>query len=157
MDERIRIARARPAEAALIERLMQQSIATAADQDHHGDLQVIDAWSRSKQRAQITDWLGDPALYLNLGRWQGRPVATALALRSGEICQCFVQRDHTGRGIGRALVLDLEHALRRWGCTHASLYSTASAQDFFARLGYSPSGEALGFHGLHLQLMHKTF
>lgn len=157
MDERIRIARARAAEATLIERLMQQSIATEADEDHQGDPQVIDAWSRSKQRAQISDWLGDPALHLNLGRWQGRPVATGLALRSGEICQCFVQRSYWGLGIGRALVLDLEHALRRWGCTRATLYSTASAQGFFASLGYAPSGEALGFHGLRLQLMHKTF
>ncbi|MBV6290333.1 GNAT family N-acetyltransferase [Pseudomonas aegrilactucae] len=156
MDERIRIIKARPVEGAVIERLMQQTIAEGAGADHQGQPQVIEAWSRSKQRAQIARWLCDPALHLNLGRWQGRPVATGLALRSGEICQCFVQPDYWRRGVGRALMGDLEQALRGWGCPRAMLYSTPSAVAFFERLGYAGNGPPLGFHGLRLQLMHKT-
>lgn len=156
MDERIRIARARPGEAAVIERLMQQTIAQGAGADHQGQPLVIEAWSCSKQRAQIARWVGDPALHLNLGRWLGRPVATGLALRSGEICQCFVHPDYSRRGVGRALLEDLEQALRGWGCPRAMLYSTDSALAFFERLGYASNGPPLGFHGLRLQLMHKT-
>lgn len=156
MDARIRIIKARLAEAAVVERLMRQTIAEGAGADHQGQARVIEAWSRSKQRAQIARWLGDPALHLNLGRWQGRPVATGLALRSGEVCQCFVQPGYWRRGIGRALVQDLEQALRGWGCPRAMLYSTASALGFFVRQGYACDGPPLVFHGLHLQLMYKT-
>lgn len=156
MDEPIRVARARKADGALIERLMRHTIAEGAGADHGGDPLIIEAWSCSKQRAQIAGWLSDPALYLNLGRWQGRPVGTGLALRSGEICQCFVLPEHARRGMGRALVTGLEQALQRWGCPRATLYSTPSAVGFFDRLGYACTGPVLVFHGLHLQLMHKS-
>ena len=113
MDEPIRVARASKADGALIERLMRHTIAEGAGADHGGDPLIIEAWSRSKQRAQITGWLGDPALYLNLGRWQGRKallygaaIATLPEEQAALLRVCYYE-DKSHRQIARELDIPL--------------------------------------------------
>lgn len=156
MSQRISVRQARPGDLRIVERLMQHVIVMGCVSDHHNQADTLAAWCQTKQREQIACWLDDPAIYLNIVRWQGRPAGTAFALGSGEICQCFVLPRYWQLGLGRALIDDLEQAIGRWGRTHVSLYSTATAQVFFERLGYRADGAAVVFHGLHLQPMHKA-
>lgn len=151
-----RIITATPGEGAAIALLMQQAIRQGGVADHHGDPAVVDAWTANKHQEQIEHWISDPALYVSLGFHRERPVAVGLAAVTGEICQCVVQPEHWRRGLGRALMGDLEQTLRNARCQRAMLYSTRSAEGFFRRLGYTACGPCTVFHGLHLQPMQKS-
>lgn len=151
------ITQARPSDAGRISQLIEHSVRRGCFADHGGDPQVLASWLGTKGAATIRAWLADEALTVRVVRQRKALAGVGIALRSGEICQCHVLPELCGRGLGRALMLDLEQRLRGWGLSRAMLYSTDSAAGFFRRLGYRASGAPLLFCGLRLQAMQKTF
>lgn len=145
------------ADAQALSRLIDASIRLGCVPDHGNDPQTLADWLSNKSPAALAEWIDDAALAVRVARCQGRPIAVAIALRSGEICQCHVAPEYARQGLGRAVVSDLESQLQAWGLKRATLYSTGSAQGFFHRLGYRCSGAALLFHGLRLRPMEKTW
>jgi GNAT superfamily N-acetyltransferase len=59
----------------------------------------------------------------------------------GDIQLCYVLPGMQRRGIGVAIVQELETQARRWGLKTISLNSTATARLFYERMGYVPAPE----------------
>ena len=100
---------------------------------HLGPSDTARALERSRQR--------DPELFL-VAEATGRPVGAVLGRydgRRGWINHLAVDPDARHRGIGTALVRELEERLRRKGCSKVNLHvarSNATVGAFYERLGY---------------------
>ena len=60
----------------------------------------------------------------------------ALVLASSELRACYVLPSATRRGVGTALVREIERIAREHGLSHLSLESSVTAEPFYRALGY---------------------
>ncbi|WP_050872684.1 GNAT family N-acetyltransferase [Comamonas testosteroni] len=65
-----------------------------------------------------------------------RPVAYADLQANGYIDHFFVAPQHAGRGVGRLLLVHIEHAARQNGLPELSADVSLNAQRFFAHFGF---------------------
>ncbi len=155
MDSLIAITPPAPADAGIVSRILERSIRAGCALDHRNNPCIVEAWLRNKGCDQVSRWLSDEALHLRLGWLQGKPVGVAVALATGEISLCYVQPESFRRGVGRALMAELECVLRGLGHERAMLYSTRTASGFHQHLGYRQTGRPVSFSGLMLIPMSK--
>ena len=87
------------------------------------------------------------------------PVATgrfkqldATTMRPGRIATLASQR---GNGLGAKIIIALEQVGRQHGCTQSVIHSELTAQGFYAKLGYQPSGEPFSEDGVPCILLTK--
>ena len=74
----------------------------------------------------------------------GRIAGTA-SLDGGVVRTVFVDPDLQGRGIGRRLMDEIEHAAREVGITTLAVPSSVTAEAFYARLGFTAIRDS--YHG----------
>jgi ribosomal protein S18 acetylase RimI-like enzyme len=74
----------------------------------------------------------------------------------GEVLLCHVQPEFIRRGIGTALMAELENHLLEQGCISAYLNSTQSGRGFYHRLGYRETGQPQHHAGLNVMPMEKS-
>ena len=60
----------------------------------------------------------------------------ALVLAESELRACYVVPDAARRGVGSALVAEIERTARHRGLTHLELLSSLTAEPFYQALGY---------------------
>jgi ribosomal protein S18 acetylase RimI-like enzyme len=75
---------------------------------------------------------------------------------SGRLLQMAVDPLGQGRGLGRTLVVTLEHELVRRGVREVHLHARESALPFYERLGYAAYGEPYLEVGLAHRMARKT-
>lgn len=155
MNAPIEICKAKPADAGIISRILERSIKLGCAVDHRNNPQIVAAWTRNKTIEHVLPWLTDRRRYLNVALLHDKPIGVGMAVDSGRITFCYVQPEWFRRGAGLALVRDLEVWLSRLGWTQASLSSTRTSLDFYARLGYRQSAETFNVAGLTATPMHK--
>ena len=78
------------------------------------------------------------------------------AQAGGDISLCYVQPESFRRGVGRALMQDLEGWLQVRGVLHADLNSTRTGRAFYRRLGYRESAPPVEYQGVQTLPMHKS-
>jgi putative acetyltransferase len=67
----------------------------------------------------------------------GRPVGIGVLVPQGsELRACYVTPSETRRGVGSALVAEIERIAREHGLTYLRLASSVTAEPFYLRLGY---------------------
>jgi len=99
------------------------------------------------------DGLDSEAVHLLAEGADGRPVATARLLPSGQIGRMAVLKPHRRRGIGRALLLRLLEIAAAEGYPRPFLNAQVSALDFYHRIGFEPEGEVFDEAGIpHLRM-----
>ena len=155
MDTFIEICTATPSDAGIISRIAERSIRIGCAAEHRNDPTIVAAWVRNNTLAHIHPWLADPRLRLTLARLQGRPVGVAMTSTSGRIAFCYVQPESFRRGVGQALVRDIEAWLRGRGVARVRLNSTRSSQAFYRHLGFEQSADAFAVGGVKAIAMHK--
>ncbi|AXA54854.1 GNAT family N-acetyltransferase [Pseudomonas thivervalensis] len=155
MDTFIEICTATPSDAGIISRIAERSIRVGCAAEHRNDPSIVAAWVRNNTLAHIRPWLSDPRLRLTLARLQGRPAGVAMASASGRIAFCYVQPESFRRGVGQALVRDIEAWLRGRGVARVRLNSTRTSQAFYRHLGFEQSAEAFALGGVKAIAMHK--
>lgn len=155
MDTFIEICTATPSDAGIISRIAERSIRVGCAAEHRNDPGIVAAWVRNNTFAHIHPWLVDPRLRLTVARLQGRPVGVAMASVSGRIAFCYVQPESFRRGVGEALVRDIEAWLRGRGVTRVRLNSTRTSRAFYRRLGFEQSSDAFAIGGVKAIAMHK--
>ena len=79
-----------------------------------------------------------------------------MALASGDITLCYVQPECFRRGVGRALMDDLEGWLRLRGVQRVSLNSTRTGEAFYRHLGYRQAAPPLTHEGLQTLPMVRS-
>ncbi|MBT2294443.1 GNAT family N-acetyltransferase [Pseudomonas fluorescens] len=155
MEPLIEISTATASDAGIISRIAERSIRVGCAAEHRNDPTVVAAWVRNNTLAHIRPWLVDPRLRLTVARLQGRPAGVAMASASGRIAFCYVQPESFRRGVGQALVRDIEAWLRGRGVARVRLNSTRSSQAFYRHLGFEQSADAFAIGGVKAIAMHK--
>ncbi|KAB0483767.1 Ribosomal protein S18 acetylase RimI [Pseudomonas reinekei] len=156
MDDPIRTCKATPAEAVIISRIIERSIRVGCALDHRNQPQTVTAWTRNQTHEHIRLWLTDPRLYLNVALLQDKPVGVAMASNEGQVAFCYVLPEWFRRGVGQALVGDLEDWLIDQGLRQSRLNSTRTGEAFYRRLGYQPDATTFTVAGLAAIPMHKA-
>ena len=78
------------------------------------------------------------------------------ALRAqATLALCYVVPEALHRGVGRALLQNIEVHAREAGLTTLDLDSTRTAEHFYRRHGYVPHGVVQTWAGLQAQPMRK--
>ncbi|MCW8278996.1 GNAT family N-acetyltransferase [Pseudomonas sp. PCH199] len=155
MNEPIHTCKATPADAGIINRIIERSIRVGCALDHRNHPQTVATWTHNKTIEHIQPWLTDQRLYLNIALLQDKPVGVAMASINGKVAFCYVQPEWFRRGAGQALVQDLEGWLLGQGLHQARLNSTRTSEAFYRHLGYQPCARAFMVGGLQAIPMHK--
>jgi len=155
MEAPICISPARLADAGIISRIIERSIRFGCALDHRNDASLVSRWVGLQSTDFISARLADPQFYLCIALLCDKPVGVGMAGSGGEIVLCHVQPESFRRGVGRALMMDLEGWLRVHGVFHAQLNSTRTGQAFYRHLGYRVATAPRQCHGLQVQPMCK--
>lgn len=81
----------------------------------------------------------DPDVQLFVGRLDGKPVGTSIAIRSGSACGVYnvgTLPGARGRGVGRAVTWAVVGAGRAWGCDTIVLQSSVMGLSMYADMGF---------------------
>jgi putative acetyltransferase len=71
----------------------------------------------------------------------GEPVGIgAMVVSNSELRACYVAPSAARRGVGSALVADIERIAREHGLDHLQLESSITAEPFYSALGYQVEG-----------------
>ncbi len=155
MEASICIRPAKLADAGIISRIIERSIRIGCALDHRNDPPLVSRWIGQQSADFISARLADPLFYLCIALLEDKPVGVGMAQASGDILLCHVQPESFRRGVGRALMEDLEGWLRVRGIPHADLNSTRTGHAFYRRLGYRDSALPLNDQGLQTLPMRK--
>ncbi|SLN26209.1 putative acyltransferase [Falsiruegeria litorea R37] len=122
--------------------ILIRSITQLCGADHKGDPDQIAAWTANKTPDGLRQWFaGDHVLWV--AEWDGQICGVAAASPKGEVSVLYVDPPATGRGVGSALLQQVEGHLREAGFAEAYLKSTYTAQAFYLRLGWQRAGDEL--------------
>ncbi|MFJ2536331.1 GNAT family N-acetyltransferase [Pseudomonas sp. NPDC087614] len=143
------------ADVGIIRRIIEHSIRFGCALDHRNDPLLVSGWTRQHSADAISARLADPHFYLSIALQADKPVGVGMARVSGDIVFCYVQPQSFRRGVGRALMNDLEGWLRVRGALHAHLNSTCTGEAFYRHLGYHESEPSLAHQGLQVLPMYK--
>jgi GNAT superfamily N-acetyltransferase len=116
-------------------RVLIRSITELCEADHQGDPDQIAAWTANKSPEGIRQWLSG-AHDLWVAELQGQICGVGAASPDGVVSVLYVDPSAVGRGVGTALLMQAEQHLREAGHHKATLDSTATARDFYLRLGW---------------------
>ncbi|WP_420584878.1 GNAT family N-acetyltransferase [Ruegeria sp.] len=119
-------------------RVLTRSITQLCRADHHDDPQAIAKWTANKTPASIREWITSGS-QLWVAEEAGQ-VAAVGGLREAEITLLYIDPEFVGQGIGAALLHRLEQELAFAGHLEARLEATRTAQEFYRRHGWQPTG-----------------
>jgi GNAT superfamily N-acetyltransferase len=142
----IRIATTDDAEAAC--NILRRAIAECCILDHKNDAAILDAWLGNKTPAMVTSWFTSSTNFSLVAVEHGEVVGVALLTRAGKVALCYVLPEAQRRGAGKALLEALETQAVLWCIKALQLHSTATAEAFFAGLGYADSGKVRSPYGV---------
>jgi GNAT superfamily N-acetyltransferase len=119
--------------------VIRQSITHCCALDHHNDVAILDAWRSNKTPENLAAWVNAPGAAA-WGAYRGEVMVGFALLTSSTLALCYVVPEALHQGVGRALLLKAEAHARGEGVITLSLDSTRTAEAFYRRNGYEPSG-----------------
>jgi GNAT superfamily N-acetyltransferase len=136
--------------------VLRPSIVQLCSADHGNDATIMERWLANKTLERVATWFTAIDSFsavvlsgLSMAGW-------VMLHRRGEIQLCYVAPEHIGCGAGRMLVTAVEEQGRDWSLAQIYLSSTATARQFYARLGYSAAREPEESFGLRAFPMMKS-
>jgi putative acetyltransferase len=130
----------RSTEARLFFDLHERSVRGLAAS--HYAPEVIDAWV-VPQTEDILDWFArnpDGEIRL-IAELDGQPVGLgSLVVSNAELRSCYVVPEAARKGVGSALVREIERLAREHGLTHLQLFASVNAEPFYTSAGYQSDG-----------------
>jgi putative acetyltransferase len=108
----------------------------------HYPRELIDAWCVPPTDDFVDHFIENPDLELRLfAELDGRVVGVgALVLDAAELRACYVLPDAARRGVGTALVQEMERRAAAHQLDHLELVASINAEPFYAALGYASEG-----------------
>jgi len=100
---------------------------------------VVDAWAQPITDQLIERFLANRDREVRLiAEIDGEPVGIgAIVVGHSELRACYVAPNAARRGVGSALVAEIERIAREHGLDHLQLQSSVTAEPFYAALGYT--------------------
>jgi HAD superfamily hydrolase (TIGR01509 family) len=135
---------ARAEDAAGIAALLRRSITELCAADHGNDPDILARWLANKTPESVAAWLAAPGQRVVVAEADGRMVGVAAAREDGSVLRNYAAPGFTRRGVGTALMADLEAWMRARGAREARLESTLTARGFYHARGYRAAASAGG-------------
>jgi putative acetyltransferase len=133
---RITLREMRPEDARRFLEIHHAAVRGVAAKDYPAS--VVEAWARPITDQMIERFLAnrDGEVRL-LAEIDGEPVGIgAIVVNSSELRACYVAPDAVRRGVGSALVAEIERIARVHRLDHLQLESSTTAEAFYSALGY---------------------
>jgi putative acetyltransferase len=130
----------RPGEERLFLELHAQSVRGLAA--GHYPAEVIDAWCVAPTEENLANFISNPDHELRLfAEIDGQVVGlAALVVEGCELRACYVLPGAARKGVGTALVRDMERRASVHHLDHLELLASINAESFYAALGYASEG-----------------
>ncbi len=122
--------------------------------DHANDAAILSAWLANKTHENLAAWMAAPGAAA-WGAYRGETMVGFALRAQATLALCYVVPDALHRGVGRALLQNIEAHAREAGLATLDLESTRTAEPFYRRHGYVPHGVAQTWAGLQAQPMRK--
>lgn len=151
IDIRIAAPEDAPAACAVLRRSIEECCAL----DHQNKRHILDAWLGNKTAQNVALWFSSPSNYALVAHSDGELVGVALLTQAGKLSLCYVLPEVLHRGVGKALLADIEAQARRWDISVLRLNSTASARQFYERNGYINAGKEQSCFGVECDFFWK--
>src|SRR5687767_13157764 len=125
----------RPDEAGTFLELHSRSIRGLAAA--HYPPEVISAWALPVTEQTIRGFLKNPDGEIRLiAELDGTPVGLgSVVVQNSELRACYVAPDASRKGVGTALVREIERIAKENGLNRLELHSSLNAEPFYAALG----------------------
>lgn len=135
--------------------IVRSSIAECCFADHRGDPEVIRTWLGNKTPDNFSAWFSSPQ-NIPLGAFDGVRLVGVALVSASSLSLCYVRPEALHRGIGKSLLAAAEAMARQRGVEELHLESTRTAEAFYRRNGFQPSGPVQFWAGLQALPMHKS-
>jgi GNAT superfamily N-acetyltransferase len=135
--------------------VLRSSIEQCCVQDHQNQPQILDAWLGNKTAQNVASWIASPSNFTLVAEHEGQIVGVALLTQAGKLSLCYVVPAMLHRGVGKALLAEVEAQARRWDISVIRLHSTASARHFYVRNGYLDAGKEKSCYGVECVFFWK--
>jgi GNAT superfamily N-acetyltransferase len=149
----VRQATPEDAEAASV--ALRRSITECCQEDHKGDVAILDAWLANKTAENVRRWFQSPGFAVVAER-DGVIVGTAMLTERGVLALCYLVPEARFCGAGKAMLRVVEEEARSRKIGVIELGSTRTAHQFYRRNGYSDTGADESAFGLTAIGMRKT-
>ena len=133
----------------------RQSITHCCVLDHANDAAILTAWLANKTPENLAAWIAAPGAAA-WGAYRGETMVGFALRAQATLALCYVVPEALHRGVGRALLQNIEAHAREAGLATLDLESTRTAEPFYRRHGYVPHGVAQTWAGLQAQPMRKV-
>ena len=133
----------------------RQSITHCCVLDHANDAAILTAWLANKTPENLAAWIAAPGAAA-WGAYRGETMVGFALRAQATLALCYVVPDALHRGVGRALLQNIEAHAREAGLATLDLESTRTAEPFYRRHGYVPHGVVQTWAGLQAQPMRKV-
>jgi N-acetylglutamate synthase-like GNAT family acetyltransferase len=147
MTVRISVREARFDDAGEVIEVVRDSITRLCVVDHHNEPALLHAWLANKTPENFRLWLSNPENYCIVAEADAI-CGVGLLHQSGEIRLLYVSPKVQRRGVGGALLAQLESQAREMGLSRLRLTSTAAARCFYDSMGYRDCGESELWQGI---------
>ncbi len=129
-------------DAAEICMVLRRSITELCAADHQNDPQILDPWLANKTPENLQAWIAREGQIYFVAEIDGRIAGVAAVSATDGVLLNYVSPDHQYRGVSKALMAVSEGWLKELGQVVSRLASTATAKQFYVKLGYLPEGDA---------------
>lgn len=129
-------------DAAEICMVLRRSITELCASDHQNDPQILNPWLANKTEDNLRGWIAREGQIYCVAEIDGRIAGVAAVSAIDGILLNYVSPDYQYRGVSKALMAVSEGWLKQQGQVVSRLTSTATAKQFYEKLGYLPEGDA---------------
>ncbi|MBX8813191.1 GNAT family N-acetyltransferase [Pseudochrobactrum algeriensis] len=136
----IRVASAE--DAAKVCTVLRRSITELCAADHQNDPQILSQWLANKTEENLRAWIAREGQVYLVAEIDGRIAGVAAVSATDGVLLNYVSPDYQYRGVSKALMAVSEGWLKGQGQVVSRLTSTATAKQFYEKLGYLPEGDA---------------
>ena len=122
--------------------VLRRSITELCAADHQNDPHILSQWLANKTEDNLRTWIAREGQIYFVAEIDGRIAGVAAVSAIDGILLNYVSPDYQYRGVSKALMAVSEGWLKQQGQIVSRLTSTATAKQFYEKLGYLPEGDA---------------
>lgn len=142
------------ADASMACGVVRRSIIECCRLDHQGNESTINAWLANKTPENFEVWLSAPQS-IAFGAFLDQALVGIVLASGSSVALCYVLPEVLHKGVGRALLAQAQSCAASAGIEYLELESTRTAEAFYLRNGFEPSGPLQTWANLKAQPMQK--
>jgi N-acetylglutamate synthase-like GNAT family acetyltransferase len=149
------IRRASTADAATVCAVLRRSITECCVLDHQNSPEILEAWLRNKTEDTVRAWLATETNVVWVAQMGDDIVGVAMLEIAGVVALCYVLPEALHKGIGMALLTQVQTHAIALKLNELRLSSTQSGYAFYSRHGFTDIGPSTSRFGLRSRRMVK--